>query len=100
MVEFHGELTVKEAPQLRDRLLASIRAGAQVVVVDMSGVSFVDQTAMGVMIGARQRLVASAGDLRLAAVQKKVERVLELKLGGHLPTYPTVSAALEDPLAR
>ena len=99
VIPFRGELTIKEAPGLRDSLLTAIWAGAELVVVDMSAVTFVDQTAMGVVIGARQRLVAGGGDLRLVGLQKRVARVLGLlNLSAHLPTYPTVSAALEDPL--
>ncbi|MDT7573024.1 MAG: anti-sigma factor antagonist [Actinomycetota bacterium] len=98
VVSFHGELTIKEAPQLRDSLLAAIRAGGQLVVVDFSDVSFVDQSAMGVLIGARARLVRGGGDLRLAGLQPKVARVVGL-VGGNLPVYPTVAAAVADPLA-
>jgi anti-sigma B factor antagonist len=97
VVTFHGELTIQEAPALRDSLLTAIRAGADLVVVDLSDVSYVDQSAMGVVIGARARLRRGGGDLRLAAPQPKVARVVTL-VGGSLPVYPSVDAALEDPL--
>jgi anti-sigma B factor antagonist len=98
VVACHGELTIKEAPQLRDSLLAAIRAGGHVVVLDLSDVSFADQAAMGVVIGARARLVKSGGDLRLAELQPKVARMIGL-VGGSLPVYPTVAAAIADPLS-
>ena len=97
VVSFHGELTIKEAPALRDSLLAAIRAGGHVVVLDLSDVTFVDQSAMGVIIGARARLRRSGGDLRLAGLQPKVTRVIQL-VGGQLPVYPSVATAVEDPL--
>ena len=100
VVAFQGELTIAEAPGLRDRLLTAIQSGARVVVADLSEVSFVDQTAMGQIVGARTRLVAGGGQLRLAAVQPKVVRVLGLLgLEGDLPVYPTVESALADPLS-
>jgi len=95
VVTFHGELTIKEAPALRDTLLDAIRAGGQLLVLDMSEVAFVDQSALGVVIGARARLRRNGGDLRLACLQPKVARVIDL-VGGHLPVYPTVSAAADD----
>ncbi|MDT7536814.1 MAG: anti-sigma factor antagonist [Actinomycetota bacterium] len=98
VVSSHGELTIKEAPTLRDSLLAAIRAGGHVVVLDLSDVTFVDQSAMGVIIGARARLRRSGGDLRLAGLQPKVTRMIEL-VGGNLPIYPSVAAALTDPLS-
>jgi anti-sigma B factor antagonist len=98
VVAFHGELTIKEAPSLRDSLLSAIRAGGQVLIVDLSDVSFLDQSAMGVVIGARARLVRSGGDLRLAGPQPKVARVIGL-VTANLPIYPTVAAALEGPAA-
>jgi len=98
VVPLRGELTIKEASGLRDSLLAAIRAGAEVVVLDMSDVTFIDQSALGVIIGARARLVQSGGDLRLAGVQPKVARVIGL-VDGNLPQYPTVAAAVQTPLA-
>jgi len=98
VVPLSGELTIKEAAGLRGSLLAAIRAGAEVLVLDMSDVSFVDQSALGVVIGARARLVQGGGDLRLAAVQPKVARVIGL-VDGNLPGYPTVAAAIQGPLA-
>lgn len=100
VVAFAGELSLEQAPALRDSLLAAIRAGGRIVVLDLSGVSFIDQTALGVVVGARQRLVAGGGELRLAGVQQKVARVIALLgLGDALPSYPSVEAACEDPLA-
>ena len=98
VVPVKGELTIREAPALRDSLLAAIRAGAAVVVVDLEHVTFLDQSAVGVLIGARQRLVAGGGELRLAAPQRQVARVLELvSVTETLPTYPTVKAAVKQP---
>jgi anti-sigma B factor antagonist len=95
VVPLHGELTLREAAVLRETLLTTIRAGAAVVVLDLSEVSFVDQTALGVIVGAQQRLVRGGGELRLAAVQKGVARVIDLlALSESLPAYPTVAAAV------
>jgi anti-sigma B factor antagonist len=99
VVSCHGELTISEAPALRDSLLTAIRAGALVVIVDLAEVSFVDQTATGVLVGARQRLVTAGGELRLAGVPARVARVLDLlNLTESLPAYPTVAAAAAAPL--
>jgi anti-sigma B factor antagonist len=98
VVTLSGELTIKEAPQLRDQLLMAIRSGAEVVVADLDSVSFVDQTAIGVFVGARTRLVANGGELRLAGVRPKLVRVISLLgLEGDLPVFPTVEAALAAP---
>jgi anti-anti-sigma factor len=100
VVSFHGELTMKEAPALREQLLAAIRGGAgQLVVLDVTEVSFVDQAAVGVVMGARARLVSGGGDLRLAGPQATFTRVIRLLgLADDLPTYPTVAAAVADPI--
>jgi anti-anti-sigma factor len=88
-----GELTVAEAPDLRAQLLAAINeSGDRAIVVDLSSVTFIDAAAVGVLVGARERLTQDGRELRLAAPSKHVRRTLEL-VGLDIPIYPTVQQA-------
>jgi anti-sigma B factor antagonist len=51
-----GELDIATAPTLRERLYASIDAGANRLVVDLSPVTFMDSVALATILHARRRL--------------------------------------------
>ena len=73
-----GEVDVSTAPELRERLLALAEAGRTVAVVDLSDVSFVDSTALGVLVSGVKRLRSAGGDLRLVVTQPRISKVFEI----------------------
>ena len=70
-----GDLDIATAPQLRG-CLRSLRGSS--VTLDFSAVTFMDSTALGVLIGARQRLQQVGGSLVLRGVQPPQMKVLEV----------------------
>lgn len=64
VVHVGGDLDVYTAPRLKETLEQNLTVGAR-VVLDLSGVQFIDSTALGVMVGALQLSQANGGDLRL-----------------------------------
>jgi anti-sigma B factor antagonist len=73
-----GEIDVSTAPELRDRLLTAAQNGHGIVVVDLSEVTFLDSTALGVLVSGLKRLRAEGGDLRLVVTGRSVAKVLEI----------------------
>ena len=77
-----GELDLSTAPALRDELLSAVRAvsveDCRVIEVDLRDVSFMDVTAVSVLVLARERLVAAGGQLRLTHPARSVARLLAL----------------------
>ena len=72
--------------------LAALDADPSRVVVDLSGVEFVDSTALGSLVAVRQRL--GDGRLVLAAPGPDVRRTLEVSgLGRHFSLSDSVDAA-------
>ncbi len=78
VLEVRGEVDVSTAPELRERLLALAEQGRTLAVVDLSDVSFVDSTALGVLVSGVKRLRSAGGDLRLVVTQPRISKVFEI----------------------
>ena len=72
-----GEADVVTAPQIRDALFA-MAGRTDSVIVDLSSLSFIDSTALGVLVVARKRFTEEGGELRLAALQPHVRKVFDI----------------------
>ena len=73
-----GEVDVASAPRLRDRLVQLITDGPPQLVVDMSGLSFIDSMGLGALVSGLKRARAHDGDLRLAGASDHVAKVLAI----------------------
>jgi anti-sigma B factor antagonist len=73
-----GELDINTAPELREQLARLVNEGARQIVVDLTKVSFVDSTALSVLVSALKRLRQAGGDLELASPNPSVRRVFEI----------------------
>jgi anti-sigma B factor antagonist len=90
-----GELTLTGASKLREELLQLITdSGEATIVLDLTDVTFIDSTAIGVIIGARKRLATQRRQLWLAAPQEAVLRTLKLvALDKLIPIYESMDEA-------
>jgi anti-sigma B factor antagonist len=77
-LEVSGELDLAVAPWLRDQLDALFVGGATSFVVDMSGVTFLDSTALGVLVGALNQCKELGGQVHLVLTEPQVLRVLRI----------------------
>jgi anti-sigma B factor antagonist len=94
VVGVEGEIDVATAPQLGDRLRVLESDGTATVVVDLSRVSFLDSTALGVLVASFKRLREGGGELRIVAQEPRILRVFEITdLDRVLAIYPTPEAA-------
>ncbi|MEU3461210.1 STAS domain-containing protein [Streptomyces sp. NPDC006733] len=67
------------------------------LVLDLSGVTSCNAASLAAFIGARNRALASGGEVRLVCPPGAVRRALETsRLAQLLPTHPTVTHALAD----
>ncbi len=67
VVAMGGEIDYAASPQLRQHLFAHIDAGRTRIVLDLSSATFIDSTAIGVLMGALTRLRADhTGSLAIA----------------------------------
>ena len=61
LIAVSGEIDVATAPQLRECLHRVVAQGEATVILDLLGVTFLDSTALGVLVGALKRCRGWAG---------------------------------------
>ena len=94
VVSLAGELDLYNAHEVREALLECCAEGPPRLVVDLSGVKFIDSTALGVLIEARTKLENRRGFL-LAAPGLETRRALEISgLDRHFTVHDSLDAAL------
>lgn len=94
IVEAGGELELHNAPRLREELKRICETDKPRCVVNMSDVSFIDSTGVGVLVGALKRAREHGGSLALACPQPRVRRVFEITgLLQALPIFDSLEAA-------
>lgn len=96
VVAVAGELDLASAPALKSALTELSELGYTHFVLELSGVTHMDSTGLGVLVGFRNRL-EQPGRLRLAAVPPNVGTLLSLVgLDTRIESHPTLEAALAE----
>jgi anti-sigma B factor antagonist len=78
VVIIRGDLDLFTAPRLHDALVGAIELGARHVVADLTDVTFIDSTALGVLIRAAKELRAAGGALDLVCPNQDIRRLVQL----------------------
>ena len=93
VVSLAGELDLYNASTVREALLACCAETPERLIVDLSGVKFIDSTALGVLIEARTRMPNRKSFL-LAAPGLETRRALEISgLDRHFSVHESVEQA-------
>lgn len=93
-----GEIDLGTSREFRSRIDAEIdRHGARDLVLDFSGVGFVDSSGLGALLGRYKKVSERGGRVALSAPAPHVNRLLELSgIMRIIRTYETTEDALED----
>lgn len=73
-----GELDLRTSPELEDRLGRAFDGGAELVILDLRQIEFMDSTGLRVLLGAHQRAQETGRRFALVKGADQVERVLTL----------------------
>jgi anti-sigma B factor antagonist len=91
-----GEVDLFTAPALDAELTRVVSSGASAVIVDLTGVDFLDSTGLSVIVKALKRVRESGGSLSVVVASERVGKVFRITgLDQILPVHPTLAAALE-----
>jgi anti-sigma B factor antagonist len=78
ILDVEDRLTAAVAPRLRSAVADLVAAGRTRVVVNLAGVTFIDSSGLGALVGALKATRTAGGDLRIAAAPEQVKQVLRL----------------------
>jgi len=79
VVVVSGEIDVATSPLLRNELNALVGRGARDITLEFAGVSFVDSSGLGVLVGTYKRLREDGdGSIRILGAQPSVRKVFEI----------------------
>lgn len=93
-MELSGEADTTSSDKLREVLDGEIRKQPRAIVIDLSGLRFMDSTALHVILRANREVGRHGCLLALAAPREAVAKVLRLTATDQLiPVYPSVGEA-------
>jgi len=90
-LELAGELDIFTADQVSRALDRALWAGCRRVLLDAAGVTFVDASALGVLVRARNLMSSCAGTMEIVAFSPVVLRLCVLTGLGSLLAQPAES---------
>ena len=95
VVAVRGEVDLFTAPEFKQRVMAPIAAGIDLVVVDLTETTFIDSSSLGALIGAHRRLKSRGGRLIVACDDEAIVKTFRIT---GLDGVFTLVASLDDAL--
>ena len=90
-----GELDLGSSPKLRDAAVRQLLGGDRALILDLTGLEFLDSTGLGVIVGLLKRARTLGVDLRLVISRARVLAPFEVTgIAGLLPIHEDLEAAL------
>lgn len=94
VIAVEGDLDLSTAPRLKSLLIDSLDEGRSRVVVDLSLATFMDSTALSVLVGVNRRLAAGT-QLAIVCARPNVLQIFEFSgTDGAFAIHPTLEDAL------
>ena len=98
LVSVDGDVDVNSAPRLQQRLMHLLEGSEPCLLVDLSGVTFIDCFATRLLAETCRRAEGRPCPIRFVALSKPVERLAELTgLAGELPVAAPAVAGRPSP---
>ncbi len=73
-----GRLDASTSQDLKAKVTDLVRSGSVNLVMDMSGVDFIDSSGIGALVASLHSTTALGGTIKIAALQGPVRSILEL----------------------
>ena len=97
VIALSGEVDIYSAPQFKETLVSGIDEGARRIIVDLTGVTFIDSTALGVLVSGAKRVRPLNGSLDIVCDDENITRIFEITgLDRIFGIYPSREEALKS----
>lgn len=95
VIQLTGRICLgRDSQQVEWKVDELVKAGKKKVIFDMSGVTLVDSTGVGIIVTCFGRLKKAGGELRLAGVQGQVKGIFSMtQLDTIMQFFPSAEAA-------
>jgi anti-sigma B factor antagonist len=91
----NGDIDISTAPRLLEALAELDGQAREALVLDLTGVSFLDSSALGALVGAQKEIAAAGGRLTVVCADPKVLRIFSItRLTEVIDVVGTVDDAL------
>lgn len=78
VLQVRGEVDLYTSPQLRDGITELLDQGTNRIVVDLSGIEFMDSTGLGVLVVGLKRAKERDGEFTLVCREGSVQKILSI----------------------
>jgi anti-sigma B factor antagonist len=97
IVRFAGQFDFSHVATARSAIDQRIEAGAQLIVVNLDGLDYIDSAGLGVLVGTLARLRDRNGEMSVVCSAPRIRRVFEIT---RLTQLMALHDSEEDALAR
>ena len=78
VIALSGEADVYTSPRIKQEIVDLLNNGTHKLVIDLTGVEYLDSTGLGVLIGGLKRARERDGDLKLICDNLRILRIFEI----------------------
>jgi anti-sigma B factor antagonist len=97
LVDVSGRLTSFEVGTLRDSVSRLLKQGRKNIVLNLSGLQYLDSSGIGELAKIYVSVVKGDGELKVVGLSPKVEQILKItQLYRVFPEFPSEEAALRS----
>jgi anti-sigma B factor antagonist len=97
LLEVSGRLTSFEVGALRDSISRLLQQGRKDIVLNLSGLQYLDSSGIGALAHLYVTVVKQGGQMKVIGLSSRVEEILKItKLYQVFPEFPNEEAALRS----
>ena len=97
LVDVSGQLTSYETGALRDSISRLLKQGRKNIVLNLSGLQYLDSSGIGELARIYVSVVKASGQMKVVGLSPKVEEILKItQLYQVFPEFPSEEEAFES----